>query len=794
MKKSSKVIALVIALMLCIGILPMSALAVSQDEALAWLNAQDGAYYDLDGKNGAQCSDFVSAYMNWLYSGQVNPDQGYGVYNANYYPTVAGWNTARWEVIQNYGAFVPQPGDIFVSKGTASVGHTGVVISSDVNNATVIDQNSISPNDTTGHAAYIHRISWTKAYSPTYFIRFKEFSTAPVQPAAATAPKAQIDRGQDGIYYVGESGIISLSGDSSNDYILKIYRTPTGGETYLYWEGEIFSTQHTVTFTQEGYYSCCFTVNPWGASRESEWVGWSVLEPQPSTVSQRYQGSDWAEGWYEGEWSNGKPNGYGKLTYDDFEDGKFISLDTDGTSYKAISYEGYFVDGWRDGSGVTTYEGGYREEGTFYGKWSAGKTVFEGKRWKTTDESEGYWPLTMVAIDSVYSDDRLGEWVYTKAPKAASVEVTNITLDVTSVTMKIGDSVKLTAIVSPDNATDKAVSWTSSNPATATVSDGKVTAVAEGNAVITASAGGKTATCTVTVKADATKPTITSASIPNGMVGTGYNRTLTANGTAPITWLISSGALPDGLSLNSASGLISGTPTKAGTFSFTVTAENSAGAGQTSLLITVSEKKAEGSEVHFERVTVYYQDQFTDVPADQWYTGSVANAFELGLMKGNSVDTFNPYGDVTVAEAITMAARIHSIYSKGTENFDQSVGGAWYQTYLDYALANGIISRAYYNSDVTHKASRAQFAEIFSNSLPAEALAAINNVADNAIPDVKMTDSFAEFVYKLYRAGILTGSDANGTFNPQTFITRAEAAAIVSRMAESNNRVQISLG
>lgn len=56
-----------------------------------------------------------------------------------------------------------------------------------------------------------------------------------------------------------------------------------------------------------------------------------------------------------------------------------------------------------------------------------------------------------------------------------------------------------------------------------------------------------------------------------------------------------------------------------------------------------------------------------------------------------------------------------------------------------------------------------------------------------------MTDSFADPVYKLYRAGILTGSDANGTFHPQTYITRAEASALVARMAGSANRVSFLL-
>ena len=102
-------------------------------------------------------------------------------------------------------------------------------------------------------------------------------------------------------------------------------------------------------------------------------------------------------------------------------------------------------------------------------------------------------------------------------------------------------------------------------------------------------------------------------------------------------------------------------------------------------------------------------------------------------------------------------------------------------------------SAAYYNSDVTQKATRAQYAEIFANALPGDGLYPINTVADNAVPDVKMSESYATSVYKLYRAGILTGGDVKGTFSPLTYITRAESAAIVSRMAETNNRVSFTL-
>lgn len=79
------------------------------------------------------------------------------------------------------------------------------------------------------------------------------------------------------------------------------------------------------------------------------------------------------------------------------------------------------------------------------------------------------------------------------------VKVSEIKLDKTSVSLKAGETAQLTAVVTPDNAADKTVTWTSSDEKIATVADGKITAVAPGTATITATAGGKSATCTVTV-------------------------------------------------------------------------------------------------------------------------------------------------------------------------------------------------------------------------------------------------------------------------------------------------------
>ncbi len=79
--------------------------------------------------------------------------------------------------------------------------------------------------------------------------------------------------------------------------------------------------------------------------------------------------------------------------------------------------------------------------------------------------------------------------------------IEGVTLDKTTLDLERGDKVKLTATVIPENADgDKTVTWTSNNQNVATVdSQGNVTAVGKGNAVITATAGGKSATCNVTV-------------------------------------------------------------------------------------------------------------------------------------------------------------------------------------------------------------------------------------------------------------------------------------------------------
>ena len=94
--------------------------------------------------------------------------------------------------------------------------------------------------------------------------------------------------------------------------------------------------------------------------------------------------------------------------------------------------------------------------------------------------------------------------------------------------------------------------------------------------LVDAKGGVKEKALTITVTGCVAGPVVTTTSLASGTVGTAYSQTLGASGgTAPYTWSLASGALPAGLTLTTASGAITGTPTGAGTATFTVRATDS---------------------------------------------------------------------------------------------------------------------------------------------------------------------------------------------------------------------------
>jgi len=180
---------------------------------------------------------------------------------------------------------------------------------------------------------------------------------------------------------------------------------------------------------------------------------------------------------------------------------------------------------------------------------------------------------------------------------------------------------------------------------------------------------------------------------------------------------------------------------------------------------------------------------FSDVPEDAWYAENVRLAYAYGLLNGKSANAFEPSSNLTIAEAVKLAVYLNSIYQTGAADFEPSE--TWYRVYADYALENHILSEE--PEDYNQPITRAQFAKLFAAALPKEAFSEKNTVDDNAIPDVPITADYAESVYLLYRAGILTGSDEEGNFQPDGLIRRSETAAIITRMANPSLRQEITL-
>ena len=181
---------------------------------------------------------------------------------------------------------------------------------------------------------------------------------------------------------------------------------------------------------------------------------------------------------------------------------------------------------------------------------------------------------------------------------------------------------------------------------------------------------------------------------------------------------------------------------------------------------------------------------FYDVDANDWFYGAVKSAWENELIDGVTARYFKPDSTLTVAQAIKLAAALHQKQSVGFVTL-QNGGPQWYDNYVNYAVANGLIEAAYQNKsaeDMNKAVTRAEFVHILAKLLSTGAI----NTVDN-IPDVKSGDAYAEEIFAFYRAGILTGSDRLGTFHPESSLKRSEAAAILVRLYDATQRQYITL-
>ncbi len=185
--------------------------------------------------------------------------------------------------------------------------------------------------------------------------------------------------------------------------------------------------------------------------------------------------------------------------------------------------------------------------------------------------------------------------------------------------------------------------------------------------------------------------------------------------------------------------------------------------------------------------TQVYSDEFTDISG--WSESYIKQAYEFGLMNGMGNGKFSPKGTVAVAQVITVAARLNDIYNGGTGEITSS-GSHWYDGAVDYALARGIITNNQF-ADYTRAAKRSEIAGVLVKALPASEFPAINSIKE--LPDVNSKTAYSDAIFTLYNAGVLSGGDKYGTYEPDANLTREALAAIITRVCDSSTRMTLRL-
>lgn len=197
-----------------------------------------------------------------------------------------------------------------------------------------------------------------------------------------------------------------------------------------------------------------------------------------------------------------------------------------------------------------------------------------------------------------------------------------------------------------------------------------------------------------------------------------------------------------------------------------------------------------GSLKNFSARRSYRAGQFRDVPSSLWCANTIQTVYQAGLMDGVSKTAFAPGDRVNLSNLIVMAARLHSIYTGDGHVFGRISGKPWYQSYVDYAIKEGLFSAGDFSSyDVT--ANQGQMAYLFAHTLSYGALPTLNHLPNAIIGNNDIQNMYCGTeVDALYCAGVLTGSNSERSFSSYPSVTRAQAAAVMARLIDPSLRVK----
>ena len=399
------------------------------------------------------------------------------------------------------------------------------------------------------------------------------------------------------------------------------------------------------------------------------------------------------------------------------------------------------------------------EIASVYGYTSETKTV--------TALKEGQTQITVTV------DGQTASCTVTVTPRTISVE--SITLNKTQLSLVKGATETLTATVLPTTATDKTVIWESSDTAVATVKDGIVTAVAAGNATITAKAGEKTATCAVTV----TNPSNSGSSSGGGGSSTPrYAVTVpdkTENGSLSVTPKnakkgsdVTITATPDKgyevddiVAKDAKGNKLTLKDNGDGTYTFTMPAS------KVTVTAAFAEKKAE---------PIAPEKLFADVSAEEYYYEAVKWASENGVTGGIGENLFGANLPCTRAQIVTFLWRAAgSPEPKGMSGFVDVSADAYYAKAVAWAVEEGIVSgtsATTFNPDAV--CTRAQSVAFLYRAFGEK----VNKAA--GFSDVSADAYYADAVAWAVENGVASGI-GGGLFAPDQDCARGQIVAFLYR-------------
>ena len=355
---------------------------------------------------------------------------------------------------------------------------------------------------------------------------------------------------------------------------------------------------------------------------------------------------------------------------------------------------------------------------------------------------------------------------------AATVPVTGVTLNKTSTSLYVGDTETLTPTITPDNATNKNVTWSSDDTSVATVdASGLVTAVAPGTAVITATAAdgrGASASCTVTVSSylPPANPNyrITVEATQGGTV-TADPTAAKAGATVTLTPAPDRGYQVGSVAVTDRFGdPVAVTEQADGTYTFVMPN------GQVTVTVT------------FEQAPL----PFPDVTEGDWFYDAVRYAYENGLMDGVGDNLFAPNSQTTRAQLVTILYRLAGEPEPGGDSgFSDVAAGTWYTDAVVWAAENGIVNGT---TDATfapgEDITREQLVTVLYRYAESKGYDVSASADLSGYPDADQIQSYAaESVAWAVAEGLIQGFEDN-TLRPAGNATRAQIATILMRFCE----------